>query len=143
MENGQIYWDVLYKGVNLKLNFISTYEDHIWNEFYNEEEKKFVHDDQCKAVYDTRWFIKKGVRRNMTFVLAASEQEIVDAMPRYDKDWSIIKERRSDIMDNTLKSIIRNINNSLYMKLNREEKAKLNERRIKGKEEFESKTGEC
>ena len=48
MENGQIYWDVLYKGVNLKLNFISTYEDHIWNEFYNEEEKKFVHDDQCK-----------------------------------------------------------------------------------------------
>ena len=79
----------------------------------------------------------------MTFIVAASEEEIVDVTPRYIKNWCIIKERRSDIMENTLKAVIRNMNNNLYMKLSEEEKNKLNERRIKEKEEFESKTGEC
>ena len=79
----------------------------------------------------------------MTFVVATSDEEIVDVTPRYVKDWCIVKERRSDIMENTLKAVIRNYNNNLYNKLSDEEKNKLNERRIKEKEEFESKTGEC
>ena len=79
----------------------------------------------------------------MTFIVAASEEEIVDVTPRYVKDWCVVKERRSDFNENTLKAIIKNINNNLFMKLSEEEKKKLNERRIKEKEEFESKTGEC
>ena len=79
----------------------------------------------------------------MAFVATALEEEIVNTKPRYDKDWSIIKERRSNIMENTLKSVIRNINNNLYMKLSGEEKDELNKGRIKEKEEFETKTGEC
>ena len=79
----------------------------------------------------------------MTFIVAASEEEIVDVTPRYVKDWCVVKERRSDIMENTLKAVIRNMNNLLYMKLSEEDKKKLEERRIKEKEEFESKTGVC
>ena len=58
----------------------------------------------------------------MTFVATALEEEIVNTKPRYDKDWSIIKERRSDVKENTTKPVIRNINNNLYMKLSGEEK---------------------
>ena len=46
-------------------------------------------------------------------------------------------------MENTLKAIIRNMNNLLGGKLSEEEKKKLEERREKEKEEFEAKTGQC
>ena len=141
-EWANLFGCILY-ACGFKTRFVSNYEDHVWNEFYNEEEKRWVHVDPCEAAYDTPLVYEQGWGRNMTFVVAASEEEIVDVTPRYVKDWSIIKERRSDIMENNLKALIRNINNNLYMKLSEEEKAKLNERRIKEKEEFESKTGEC
>jgi len=79
----------------------------------------------------------------MTFIVAASDEEIVDVTPRYVKDWCIVKERRSEKMENNLKAVIRNYNNLLIGKLSEEEKVKLNERRENEKKEFESKTGEC
>ncbi|OUM58720.1 hypothetical protein PIROE2DRAFT_47715 [Piromyces sp. E2] len=126
---------------NFKTRFVNNYEDHVWNEFYNEEEKRWIHIDSCEEAYDTPLVYEQGWGRAMTFIVATSDEEIVDITPRYVKDWSIIKERRSDIMENTLKSVINKINNDLYMKLSDEEKNKLSERRIKEKEEFESKTG--
>ena len=141
-EWANLFGCILY-ACGFKTRLVSNYEDHVWNEFYNEEEKRWIHVDPCEAAYDTPLVYEQGWGRNMTFIVAASEEEIVDVTPRYVKDWCIIKERRSDIMENTLKAVIRNMNNNLYMKLSEEEKAKLNERRIKEKEEFESKTGEC
>ena len=79
----------------------------------------------------------------MTFIVASSDEEVVDVTPRYVKDWCIVKERRSEKMENNLKAVLRNYNNLLIGKLSEEEKVKLNERREKEKQEFESKTGEC
>jgi len=124
-----------------KTRFINNYEDHVWNEFYNEEEKRWIHIDSCEEAYDTPLVYEQGWGRVMTFIVATSDEEVVDVTPRYVKDWNIVKERRSDIMENSLKSVIQNINHDLYEKLSDEEKGKLNERRIKEKEEFESKTG--
>jgi len=123
-----------------KTRFVNNYEDHVWNEFYNEEEKRWIHLDSCEEAYDTPLVYEQGWGRVMTFIVAASDEEIVDVTPRYVKDWSIIKERRSDIMENTLKRLIHEMNDDLYKKLSEEEKDKLNERRMKEKEEFESKT---
>jgi len=125
-----------------KTRFINNYEDHVWNEFYNEEEKRWIHVDSCEEAYDTPLVYEQGWGRVMTFIVATSNEEIVDVTPRYVKNWSIVKERRSDHMENTLKSVITNINSDLSMKLSEEEKTQLNERRIKEKEEFENKTGE-
>ena len=141
-EWANLFGAILY-ACGFKTRFVSNYEDHVWNEFYNEEEKRWIHVDSCEEAYDTPLVYEQGWGRVMTFIVAASEEEIVDVTPRYVKDWRIVKERRSDIMENTLKAIIRNMNNNLYMKLSEEEKIKLNERRIKEKEEFENKTGEC
>ena len=141
-EWANLFGAILY-ACGFKTRFVSNYEDHVWNEFYNEEEKRWIHVDSCEEAYDTPLVYEQGWGRVMTFIVAASEEEIVDVTPRYVKDWCIVKERRSDIMENTLKAIIRNMNNNLFMKLSEEEKIKLNERRIKEKEEFENKTGEC
>ena len=94
----------------------------MWNEFYNEEEKRWIHVDPCEEAYDTPLVYEQGWGRVMTFIVAASEEEIVDVTPRYVKDWAIVKERRSEKMENNLKAIINNMNNLLESKLSNEDK---------------------
>jgi peptide-N4-(N-acetyl-beta-glucosaminyl)asparagine amidase len=141
-EWANLFGAILY-ACGFKTRFVSNYEDHVWNEFYNEEEKRWIHVDSCEEAYDTPLVYEQGWGRVMTFIVAASDEEIVDVTPRYVKDWCIVKERRSEKMENNLKAVIRNYNNLLIGKLSEEEKVKLNERREKEKQEFESKTGEC
>ncbi len=141
-EWANLFGCILY-ACGFKTRFVSNYEDHVWNEFYNEEEKRWIHVDPCEEAYDTPLVYEQGWGRVMTFVVAASDEEIVDVTPRYVKDWCIVKERRSDFMENTLKAIIRNINSNLFMKLSEEEKVKLEERRKLENEEFANKTMVC
>ena len=141
-EWANLFGAILYT-CGFKTRLVSNYEDHVWNEFYNEEEKRWIHVDSCEEAYDTPLVYEQGWGRVMTFIVAASDEEIVDVTPRYVKDWCIVKERRSEKMENNLKAVIRNYNNLLIGKLSEEEKVKLNERRENEKKEFESKTGEC
>ena len=141
-EWANLFGCILY-ACGFKTRFVSNYEDHVWNEFYNEEEKRWIHVDPCEEAYDTPLVYEQGWGRVMTFVVATSDEEIVDVTPRYVKDWCIVKERRSDFMENTLKAIIRNTNSNLFMKLSEEEKVKLEERRKKENEEFANKTMVC
>ena len=140
-EWANLFGAILY-ACGFKTRFISNYEDHVWDEFYNEEEKRWIHVDPCEEAYDTPLVYEQGWGRVMTFVVGASDEEIVDVTPRYVKDWAIVKERRSEKMENNLKAIINNMNNLLESKLSNEDKIKLNERRKLEKEEFANKTGE-
>ena len=141
-EWANLFGCILYT-CGFKTRFISNYEDHVWDEFYNEEEKRWIHVDPCEEAYDTPLVYEQGWKRVMTFIVGASDEEIVDVTPRYVKDWHIVKERRSEKMENNLKAIINNMNNLLESKLSNEEKIKLNERRKLENEEFAMKTGEC
>ena len=141
-EWANLFGCILYT-CGFKTRFISNYEDHVWDEFYNEEEKRWIHVDPCEEAYDTPLVYEQGWGRVMTFVVAASDEEIVDVTPRYVKDWGIVKERRSEKMESNLKAIINNMNNLLESKLSEEDKNKLKERRKLESEEFANKTGEC
>ena len=141
-EWANLFGAILY-ACGLKTRFISNYEDHVWDEFYKEKEKRWIHVDPCEEAYDTPLVYEQGWKRNMTFIVGASDEEIVDVTPRYVKDWNVIKERRSEKMENNLKAVIRNMNGLLESKLNEEEKNKLYERRKMENEEFRNKTGEC
>ena len=141
-EWANLFGAILY-ACGFKTRFISNYEDHVWDEFYNEEEKRWIHVDPCEEAYDTPLVYEQGWKRVMTFIVGASDEEIVDVTPRYVKDWCVVKERRSEKMENNLKAVINNMNNLLESKLREEDKNKLNERRKLENEEFMKKTGEC
>ena len=141
-EWANLFGAILY-ACGFKTRFISNYEDHVWDEFYNEEEKRWIHVDPCEEAYDTPLVYEQGWKRVMTFIVGASDEEIVDVTPRYVKDWCVVKERRSEKMENNLKAVINNMNNLLESKLSEEDKNKLNERRKLENEEFMKKTGEC
>ena len=81
--------------VGFKTRFINNFEDHVWNEYYNENEERWIHVDSCEEAYDTPLMYEQGWGRVMTFILGFSSDEVCDVTPRYVKNWDDVKERRS------------------------------------------------
>ena len=95
-------WSNLFGGIlytcGFKTRLINNFEDHMLNEFYNEEEKRWIHIDPCEEAYDTPLVYEQGWGRIMTFILGMSDDGLVEVTPRYVKDWKIVSERRSEKM---------------------------------------------
>ena len=136
-------WSNLFGGIlytcGFKTRLINNFEDHVWNEFYNEEEKRWVHIDSCEEAYDTPLVYEQGWGRVMTFILGLSDDGLVEVTPRYVKDWKIVNERRSEKMIIKLQKIMEDINKKMEIGVNDEEKKNREERRKIEIEAFENK----
>ena len=136
-------WSNLFGGIlytcGFKTRLINNFEDHVWNEFYNEEEKRWVHIDSCEEAYDTPLVYEQGWGRVMTFILGMSDDGLVEVTPRYVKDWKIINERRSPKMITKLQNILDEVNKKITSGYSKEEMAKIEERRKNEIESFEKK----
>ena len=136
-------WSNLFGGIlytcGFKTRLINNFEDHVWNEFYNEEEKRWIHIDSCEEAYDTPLVYEQGWGRVMTFILGLSDDGLVEVTPRYVKDWKIVNERRSQKMIIKLQKIMDEINKKMEIGINEEEKKKRIERRKNEIESFEKK----
>ena len=136
-------WSNLFGGIlytcGFKTRLINNFEDHVWNEFYNEEEKRWIHIDSCEEAYDTPLVYEQGWGRVMTFILGLSDDGLVEVTPRYVKDWKIVSERRSEKMIIKLQKIMEDINKKMEIGVSEEEKKKREERRKNEIESFENK----
>ena len=136
-------WSNLFGGIlytcGFKTRLINNFEDHVWNEFYNEEEKRWIHVDPCEEAYDTPLVYEQGWGRVMTFILGLSDDGLVEVTPRYIKDWKIVSERRSEKMIAKLKNIIEEVNKKMMDGMSSEEIKNIEERRKTEIESFEKK----
>ena len=136
-------WSCLFGGIlytcGFKTRLINNFEDHVWNEFYNEEEKRWIHIDSCEEAYDTPLVYEQGWGRVMTFILGLSDDGLVEVTPRYVKDWKIVNERRSEKMIIKLQKIMEDVNKKMSIGVSEEEKKKREERRKTEIESFETK----
>ena len=136
-------WSNLFGGIlytcGFKTRLIGNFEDHVWDEFYNEEEKRWIHVDPCEEAYDTPLVYEQGWGRVMTFILGMSDDGLVEVTPRYVKDWKIVNERRSEKMINKLKKIMDEVNKKMEIGISDEEKRKREERRKNEIESFNEK----
>ena len=141
-EYSNIFGAILYS-VGFKVRLINNFEDHVWNEFYSPEEKRWVHLDSCEQAYDTPLMYEQGWGRVMTFILGLSEYELVEVTPRYIKNWGEVSKRRSEKMKSKLEIIVKNFNNKIDNELNNEQKKIRDETRINEIKEFEIKKNLC
>ena len=136
-------WSNLFGGIlytcGFKTRLINNFEDHMWNEFYNEEEKRWIHIDPCEEAYDTPLVYEQGWGRIMTFILGMSDDGLVEVTPRYVKDWKIVSERRSEKMIIKLNKILEEVNKKNEEGVDEEEIKKREERRKSEIESFDSK----
>ena len=121
------------------MRLINNFEDHVWNEFYNEEEQRWIHLDSCEEAYDTPLLYEQGWGRVMTFILGMSEDGLVEVTPRYVKDWKIISERRSEKMEIKLSNILEDVNKKMMIGISPEEKINIENRRKNEIKSFEEK----
>ena len=121
------------------MRLINNFEDHVWNEFYNEEEQRWVHLDSCEEAYDTPLVYEQGWGRVMTFILGMSDDGLVEVTPRYVKNWKIISERRSEKMEIKLSTILEDVNNEMMKGVSPEEKINIENRRKNEIKIFEEK----
>ena len=122
-----------------KTRLIHNFEDHVWNEYYDESKKRWIHLDPCEEQYDKPLVYDQGWGRVMTFVIACSKEEISDVTMRYVKDWEDCKKRRSEVMCQVLRRILNEKNQIIRRCLSDEEIKKLDEREKSEKEEFDKK----
>ena len=137
-EWSNLFGAILYT-CGFKTRLINNFEDHVWNEFYNEEEKRWIHIDPCEEAYDTPLVYEQGWGRVMTFILGFSDDGLVEVTPRYIKDWKIVNERRSEKMVEKLKKILEEVNKQMEEGVSQEEMKKREERRKNEIESFENK----
>jgi peptide-N4-(N-acetyl-beta-glucosaminyl)asparagine amidase len=98
---------------NYDTRFIDNFEDHVWNEYYSESLKRWIHVDSCENAWDTPLIYEQGWGRNMTYILAHSIHGVYDVTRRYVKDWNLIASRRKMNDVNTLNIIIEQNRNIL------------------------------
>ena len=122
--------------VGFKTRFINNFEDHVWNEFYDENEERWIHVDSCEEAYNTPLMYEQGWGRVMTYILAFSDDEVCDVTPRYVKNWDEIKERRSLKNEEELNELLEAINASIVANLKDEDIKLLHIRQEKEKKEL-------
>ena len=137
-EWSNLFGAILYT-CGFKVRLINNFEDHVWNEFYNEEEQRWVHIDSCEEAYDTPLLYEQGWGRVMTFILGMSDDGLVEVTPRYVKDWKIISERRSEKMEIKLSNILDAVNKKMMLGIPPEEKINIENRRKNEIKSFEEK----
>ena len=137
-EWSNLFGAILYT-CGFKVRLINNFEDHVWNEFYNEEEQRWVHLDSCEEAYDTPLVYEQGWGRVMTFILGMSDDGLVEVTPRYVKDWKIISERRSEKMEIKLCNILEEVNKKMGLGISPEEQKNIENRRKNEIKSFEEK----
>ena len=137
-EWSNLFGAILYT-CGFKVRLINNFEDHVWNEFYNQEEERWVHLDSCEQAYDTPLVYEQGWGRVMTFILGMSDDGLVEVTPRYVKDWKIVSERRSEKMEIKLAQILEDINKKMMVGISPEEKINIENRRKNEIKMFEEK----
>ena len=137
-EWSNLFGAILYT-CGFKVRLINNFEDHVWNEFYNEEEERWIHLDSCEEAYDTPLVYEQGWGRVMTFILGMSDDGLVEVTPRYVKDWKIVSERRSEKMEIKLANILEEVNKKMILGISPDEKNNIEKRRKNEIKSFEEK----
>lgn len=127
--------------VGLNVRFVDNFEDHVWNEFYSESEKRWIHVDSCEGAFDKPLLYEQGWGRVMTFILAFSKEGCYDVTPRYIKNWEECQERRSIENEKEMNELLEGTNLSIQVNYNESKVKEIKERELAEKKELELRKG--
>ena len=73
----------LLKSLGKDVRYIWNSEDHVWNEVWSDNEKRWIHVDSCEAAFDKPLIYADGWGKKMAYVIAVSNQGCKDVTNRY------------------------------------------------------------
>lgn len=115
---------------------VLDWTDHVWTEVYIEEWQRWAHCDACEPLFDKPLTYEKGWGKQLTYVVAFSNQEIVDVTRRYVIDPFMNKMRRNNVNEKWLAGLIQTRREMLWDMQGPERSALLRERYIREEKEL-------
>lgn len=71
------------KSLDIDTRFIWNAEDHVWCEYYNEREGRWIHLDSCENSYDQPYLYNEGWGKKMSYTFAIGPNYIIDVSDKY------------------------------------------------------------
>jgi len=109
---------------------VLDWTDHVWVEVYSEAEARWLHADPCEDVLDKPLVYEIGWGKKLTYVIAASKDEVQDVSWRYSVDHDALKQRRTHVREAWLTSSLLKLTDECQKNYSDESKKRLTERRF-------------
>ncbi|KAL1449027.1 hypothetical protein WDU94_000268 [Cyamophila willieti] len=109
----------LCRALGYQARYIHDLTDHAWTEIYSPTQNRWIHCDPCEVQMDSPLLYEKGWGKKLTYVLAASWEEVQDVTWRYTGDFASTLQRRNLVSEVELMRTILNINKTRYISINK------------------------
>lgn len=70
-------------GSTANVRYVWNHEDHVWCEYYSDNQKRWIHLDPCENVFDEPELYCENWGKKMSWVVAVSDVHIVDVSDKY------------------------------------------------------------
>lgn len=67
----------------LRARYVWNKEDHVWCEYYNLRQKRWMHLDSCEKAYDEPFIYARNWNKKMSYAIAFGNTGIVDVSKKY------------------------------------------------------------
>lgn len=95
-------------GYDARLVYDQT--DHVWTEVWSIRENRWIHVDPCEDIIDRPLMYEKGWKKQLSYIIAYSKDEVQDVTWRYTRDQVGVMKRRKLCSEETLLHFIESLN---------------------------------
>ena len=87
--------------------------DHVWNEYFSEDLRRWVHVDPCENSWNEPLLYEKGWGKQLSYVIGYGKLGVCDVTRRYSQEWARTEGRRLLIDEDALASTLRRMTDKL------------------------------
>ncbi|XP_018319742.1 peptide-N(4)-(N-acetyl-beta-glucosaminyl)asparagine amidase [Agrilus planipennis] len=110
--------------------FIEDKTDHVWTEVYSFAQKRWLHCDPCENVCDTPLMYEAGWKKQISYVIAYSPEEVQDVTWRYTSNHKEILTRRQECSEKSLIDALITLRNARQTELTNSRREYLTKRLV-------------
>lgn len=116
---------LLLRALSLRARYIWNSEDHVWNEYYSDHLRRWVHVDSCEGARDKHLLYDVGWGKKMRYCLAFGMGGAVDVTRAYVSEWQDTLKTRESRWEEPLRQTLRDITEDRRRTLSQEDRQSL------------------
>ena len=121
----------LCRALDFDARFIMDTTDHVWTEVWSQTQNRWLHLDACENLCDKPLIYEHGWKKQISYVLAFSKDEVTDVTWRYTSDFTATRNRRRECSEKKLAELIQHLTNQKQSRYSKEKRKELAERQLK------------
>ncbi|XP_077446972.1 peptide-N(4)-(N-acetyl-beta-glucosaminyl)asparagine amidase isoform X1 [Stigmatopora argus] len=116
------------RAMGLEARYIWDSTDHVWTEVYSLSQRRWLHCDSCENICDEPLLYEVGWRKELSYIIAFSQDQVVDVTWRYSSKHAEVLLRRTSVHETWLLHTIIRLNVLRQQSLSANRKGELTQR---------------